>query len=99
MKYELHMIMNTKMHKYKHQRFEELLLTFCNDFKNLGVSKPRKLAYWIDGQDECIDYIYELDVKAIDGNYRTSAVAIESLCEINGDCLRYLLVKKGATDE
>lgn len=95
MKYELHMIMNTKMHKYKHQRFEKLLLTFCNEFKNQIVSKPNKLAYAIDGHDECINYIYELDIKAIDGDYRQSAVSIEGLCEINGDCLRYLLVKKG----
>lgn len=95
MKYELQMWMKTKMRTYTHQRFEELLLTFCNDFKNPSVSKPRKLLCPIQEQEECIDYIYELDVKEIDGDYRTSAVAIENLCEIHRDCLRYLLLRKG----
>lgn len=95
MKYELHMLMNTKMSTHKHNRFEKLLYIFCNDFKNPSVSKPHKLAYPIEGHEECIDYIYELDVKAIDGYYRTSLVSIEGLCEIDGDCLRYLLIKKG----
>lgn len=95
MKYELHMLMKPEMVAYKHERFEELVLTFCKDFKNPNVSKPRKLAYPIDGYEECIDYIYELDVKATDGDYGQSVVSIEGLCEIDGDCLKYLLVKRG----
>lgn len=94
MKYELHMLMKPDMSKYKRERFEELLLAFCNDFKNPNVSKPRKLAYPISGYDECIDYIYKLDVKVINDDCLQGAVFIEGLCEINGNCLKYLLVSR-----
>lgn len=63
MKYELHMLMNTKMGVYEHKRFEELLVQNCTDFKNPIVSEPRELAYPINEETEYIGYIYELDIK------------------------------------
>lgn len=92
MKYELQMLMNTKMKVYEHQRFEELLVQNCTDFKNPTVSEPRKLAYPVDGETECIDYIYELDIPGGDKG-RQYTVNIEAICLLYGDCLRYLLVK------
>lgn len=93
MKYELSMLMNTKTTRYNHERFEELLVRFCDGFKNPVVNGPRKLAYPVNGQNECIEYFYELDVKAVNGSYTESVAAIEGLCFIYGDCLRYLLVR------